>query len=385
MATYKVLFVDDEPNILHALKRQLHRVYQIETATNGYDGLKILRNHPDFAVVLSDLRMPVMNGIEFLAQVREIAPSAVRMMLTGNADLQAAIEAVNEGNIFRFMTKPCPINILTKALEMGVEQHRLISAEKELLEKTLRGSVQVLSEVLEIVNPQAFGRASRIKRFVRDIAYKLAPSECWRIETAAMLSQIGCIILPSETMGKINTGQSFSDEELQVYQQHPFIGSDLISQIPRMEEISEIIVNQEKQYDGGGIPKDSLKGAEIPLGARILKVLLDFDNLEVSGHKRRDALDILKSRSGWYDHQILKELEEIVVGIKAKYDLKSLMPDELSPQMILAENLRTKTGQLMIAKGHQISRPLIARLKNLVQTDVINETIQVLVPLLCDD
>src|SRR5690349_3314098 len=144
----KILLVDDEPNLLSALQRGLRRQFTVETACGGSAGLTILEKWQDFAVVVADMQMPEMNGVQFLAKVRESAPDIVRMMLTGNADQATAMEAVNQGNIFRFLNKPCTVDRLADALNAGVRQHQLITAERDLLENTLRGSIKVLTDIL---------------------------------------------------------------------------------------------------------------------------------------------------------------------------------------------------------------------------------------------
>lgn len=136
--TERILCVDDEPHILEAFQRQFREQFAIETAVGGERALAAIAEHGPFAVVVSDLRMPDMDGIRLLSTIRERAPETVRILLTGYADLQAAIEAVNAGHIFRFLTKPCPSETLAKALEAGLAQYRLITAEKALLEQTLK-------------------------------------------------------------------------------------------------------------------------------------------------------------------------------------------------------------------------------------------------------
>ena len=135
----KTLFVDDDPNILAAFNRYLRNEFTFETASSGQDGLNILEEKGPFAVVVADMRMPNMDGVVFLKKVKENYPNTVRIMLTGNADMQTAVNAVNEGNIFRFLTKPASKEIIINAVTAALEQYRLIMAEKELLEKTFHG------------------------------------------------------------------------------------------------------------------------------------------------------------------------------------------------------------------------------------------------------
>ena len=159
----KILFVDDDANLLAACERNFRRQFQIETAEGGEAGLQKIAERGPFAVVVSDRQMPRMDGIQFLSLVKERAPDTVRIMLTGNADLEGAIKVVNEGNIFRFLTKPCAHEILGKAVADGLTQFRLITAEKELLNKTLSGSIKLLTDILTMMEPRSFGRMQAVR------------------------------------------------------------------------------------------------------------------------------------------------------------------------------------------------------------------------------
>lgn len=376
----KVLFVDDDPNILAAFQRQLRKRFIVETALGGEKGLEAIAGRGPFPVVVSDLRMPVMDGIQFLSRVRAVSPDSVRMMLTGNADLHAAIGAVNEGNIFRFLTKPCAPEMLVAAIEAGIEQYRLITAERELLQKTLRGSIKVLTEVLSLLNPVAFGRATRIARYVKEIALQIQAPRVWQLETAATLSQIGCIILPEEALKKLYRGEPFTPEESQLFNMHPFVASDLLANIPRMQGIAEIIAFQEKHFDGSGIPHEPRSGRDIPLGARILKVVLDFDNLEAGGAPRDGILLELRNRAGYYDPRVLAALEAVIAAEEG-YEVRLVTLAQLMNGMILAQDVSTRDGRLLLARGYQISSTVSARLKNFAEKPGIEEPIRVLVPL----
>ena len=173
----RILLVDDEPNVVEAYHRRFRKQFQIHSALGGQEGLDMLTAQGPFAVVVSDCRMSLMDGIEFLTRVRDLAPETVRMMLTGNTDLDTALEAVNRGEIFRFLTKPCPPDTFANALVAGIRQYQLIHAEKELLEQTLTGSLNALADILSLVDPEAFGRASRLKRYVRKLAQHMRLSD----------------------------------------------------------------------------------------------------------------------------------------------------------------------------------------------------------------
>lgn len=376
----KILFVDDEINILAGFKRQLRKEFAMETALGPEEGLRVLKERGPFAVVVSDLRMPVMDGIEFLANVRKMYPDTVRMVLSGHADLQTAIKAVNEGNIFRFLTKPCHSDTLAKVLTAGITQYRLISAEKELLERTLKGSIKVMTELLSLANPEAFGRSSRIKRYVAQVAKFMGITDSWRLETAAMLSQVGFVILPQETLNKLYRGETLEGEEKELFDRHPVITADLLRNIPRLEEVAKIIQYQEKYFDGTGTPRDEIRGEEIPLGARILKAVLDLDMLNAAGASKKEGLARLGKREGLYDPKVLHAIE-MALGVKQRYEVVSLGVAKLKGGMILGEDVTTEQGKLLISKGQEVSRPLIERLKNVAELARIKEPFRVFVPM----
>ena len=169
----KILFVDDEENVLRGFERALRSQFEMETAVGSQEGLAALASRGPYAVVVSDLRMPVMDGIQFLAEVRKSSPDTVRLILSGNGDFESVVASVNEGSIFQFLTKPCPPDKLRSVLGIALKQYQLITAERELLEETLNGSIGMLTEVLSVVNPLAFSRASRIRTYVRHMANEL--------------------------------------------------------------------------------------------------------------------------------------------------------------------------------------------------------------------
>lgn len=374
--TDKILFVDDDPNLLSGIQRQLRKLFVIETALGGEDGLEAVKSRGPYSVIVSDLRMPGMDGIQFLSRVKKLNSDSVRMMLTGNADLHAAIKAVNEGNIFGFMTKPCPPETLAKALHQGVKQYRLVMSERELLEKTLRGSIKVLSEILALLNPEAFGRASRITRYVHEISVKMGLSGVWEMETAATLSQIGCILFPETVLQKLYRGEPLEGKEMQLYNMRSSIAFDLLAHIPRMKGIAEIIKFQDKCFDGSGIPHDPRSGKDIPHGARILKAVLDFDTLLVRGTSKSEALNQLRKRPGHYDPAVLSALEAVLV-IERGYQIKLIKALELQDTMILDQDLLTSDGRLLVARGYQVSPAMRERLKYWIQSMGILEPIRV--------
>src|SRR5207253_10506440 len=160
--TTKILFLDDDGNLLSAVQRSLRKQFSIDTASQGAAALRQLVDAGPYAVVVADMQMPEMNGLEFLKKAQAAAPDTVRLMLTGNADQKTAVDAVNDGHVFRFLSKPCPPPTLVPALEAGLKQYRLIIAERELLENTLGGAVKVLIEILSVTDPVTFQRSRHL-------------------------------------------------------------------------------------------------------------------------------------------------------------------------------------------------------------------------------
>ncbi|RKZ06160.1 hypothetical protein DRQ05_05230 [bacterium] len=376
----KILCVDDEANILFAYRRQLRKQFKIDTALGGEEGLKAIEAHGPYAVVISDLKMPGMDGIRFLSTVRERSPDTVRVMVTGLADLEAVMSAINEGNIFRFLTKPVDTDVLIKAIDASIEQYRLITAERELLEKTLQGSVKVLTEVLSLVNPVAFSRTFRLKRYVHHICGKLNIQNEWQFDIAAMLSHIGCITLDNVVLEKVYAGQELTSEEAEAYSSHPDIGGKILENIPRLESVAAIIRNQFKPVSEIESSGDS---DDIVLGSKMLRAAVEFDRLITRGESVRAAIAELKENPDQFAPEIVDAMSDIDIG-PGEMTVKSVMVSELGRGMVLDEDVRSKEGILLVAKGQEVSISVLERLKRFSAKGEVEEPIRVLIPAVKD-
>jgi len=374
----KILFVDDDLNILHSFKRNLRKHFNIATASGGEEGLEKLTQDGPFAVVVSDMRMPGMNGTQFLSQVREKYPNTVRILLTGQADMKDAIEVVNQGQIHQFLTKPCPTETLIKVLQNAIRQYRLITAEKELLEKTLKSIIKILVDILAIVNPEAFQRTIRIHKLSEKLARRLNFKQIWQVSVAALLSQVGCVTIPVEILRKKNQGKKLTEFENQIYLKHIQAGHSLIKNIPRLEKIAEAIAYQEKRYNGDGPPPDKRKGEAIPFLSRILKVASDYDALIVAGNSPLEAQRKMHERRYWYDPEVLSALDAEILQAQEGYIIVEIEAKEIKTGMILADDVKTKYGALLIPKGHEISDILRMRILNFAETGNLQEPIRIL-------
>ncbi len=371
----RILCVDDEPNVLQGFERQFRRQFEIQTALGPELGLKTIAETGPFAVVVSDLRMPVMDGIQFLSQVRKSSPDTVRVMLTGQADLSDAIAAVNEGHIFQFLAKPCPSHVLARTLEAALEQYRLITAERELLEQTLHGAIAVLSEILSMVNPPAFSRANRITRYVRHMAQKLALPDIWQYEIAAMLSQIGCVTVPPDVLDKIYTAQPLNAEESKILAAQNQVGHNLLAKIPRLGQVAGMIASQASAWNRGAAAERTATGAHL------LRIASDFDELIMRGSEVASALAKMRGRPE-YNPAFVHAMEEVQVE-ELQSETRLVTLANLRTRMIIHTDVRTKNGLLLLAKGQEVTDSAIARLKSFACTNGIVEPISVMLPYGC--
>ena len=323
--------------------------------------------------------MPGMNGAEFLSIVRQNHPESVRMLLTGQADMEDTISAVNKGRIFRFLSKPCPPETLGSALNEGMELYRLRFAEKELLEKTLKGTIQLLADVLAIMSPDLFSRSTRVRKLAHDIAKHLCIDNLWKVEVAALLSQIGFIGIPEDIREKYRTGKKLDETESYTFFKHIPTGQKLIQNIPRLEEIADAIALQEKHFDGGGYPSQDISGDQIPIISRILKVAQDYELAISLGKSETAAISSMMILPNRYDPDVLEALKTIFTKENDGYIIKEIRPELVVPGMLLAEGVRTKNDLLLVAERQEISETMCVYIQNFADNNNLITPIKILV------
>lgn len=370
----RILCVDDEQNVLDGLQRTLRSIFVVETAIGGRLGLEILQAKGPFVVVTSDLRMPLMDGVEFLSRARALAPDAVRVLLTGQADMESAIGAVNDGNIFRFLCKPCPTGVLVRALMACAEQHRLLTAEKVLLEQTLRGSIKALTDILALTNPAAFGRATRVQRTVAEIMAHFEIAERWPVEVAAMLSQIGYVTLPQRTQDKIYKGEQLTDSESAMVDRVPQVAEQFLASIPRLELVRDILKLYPQDFAGA----EREKIPPLAWGARALRIALDYDVLESERGTQEGLFDILRGRTGLYDPEILEAFAELRDRGKKEAREHELTLRDMKAGMFFGEDVKSAKGLLLIARGQEVTPSLLERIRNFSSELGIREPIRMI-------
>lgn len=375
--TDRILLVDDDTYVLEGYRRSLGREFLLETAVGPQQALPLLEKNGPYAVIVSDMQMPEMSGIQLLSRVKVMSPDTVRVMLTGNADMQTAIDAINEGNIFRFLLKPCAREVMAKTLTAALVQYRLIRAEKDLLEQTLSESVHVLTEVLSLVNPAAFGRAERARRYIRHVVQALDLGNSWQYEVAAMLSQLGCVTLAPETIEAVYKGQPLSANEQAQYAQHPGVAYGLLSRIPRLEPIAWMI-----QHQNEPVPKDDDDDpdlADIRRGAEILRMVLAYEDAIHRGKSRNEAATLLARLNPRVSPKFFGALVSLDPAAEEQ-QVETCPIERLSPGMIIQQEIRAADGTLMISKGQEVTSTVIFRLTNLRSRLAISSSLLVSPP-----
>jgi CheY-like chemotaxis protein len=375
----RVVCVDDDPQVLSGLSLHLRRRYEVETATSGPAALELLARQPQAAVVISDMRMPGMNGAELLAKASLTYPHTTRILLTGHAEVDAAIAAVNHGHVFRFLVKPCPPPELLAAVEAGVELHRQTVLEHTLLEQTLHGSIKMLTEVMSITNPVSFGRAQRVKQLVGSLCDKLELTERWQVEVAAMLSQLSTFTLPPETLEKVYYGATLTPEEQAMLDRAPDVTEQLLSHVPRLELVREILATHLKPYKRPERAAEQTHAqARLQRLSQILRVAVDFDTLEAQGLSSGMALTTLKGRADQYEPQVLAAFLGMYGQRKEGDKIRDISVGALRSGMVLAADVKMATGTLFVARGYEITPAFLERVRNF-RPGSVREPIKVLI------
>lgn len=310
----KILFVDDDPKILTSFKRMFGRDHDLAIAEGGAAALGVLAAEGPFALVVSDLKMPAMDGIEFLNRVKDAYPDTVRMVLTGYADQQNAIDAINEGYIFRFLVKPCKKEQLEKAILSGLEQHRLIQAGKELyglkrLKKAMLGILLGLTTLVEARDPYTAGHQRRVTDLSRRIGERMGLGEesLNGLCMAAMVHDIGKVYVPAEFLNKPGR---LSDAEFNIIKSHPQVGFDILDPIDFPWPIGKIVYQHHERLDGSGYPL-GLSGDAIRIEARIMAVA-DVVDAMAAHRPYRASLGVKKA------------LQEIAANRGKSYDAEAV-------------------------------------------------------------
>ena len=357
----RLLCVDDDAAVLDGLALTLRRSFDVTTAESAVEALRLL-DAQDYPIVMSDMRMPRMSGAELLAEVRKRHPDSVRLLLTGYADMEAAASAVNEGQVFRFLIKPCTPPVLLRALQDASAQYRLVTAERELLERTLRGTVQALAEVLSLTDAVAYGHAISVQKLALALAQHLALAPLWPLELAALLAPLGRVSLPPEIHHKEQRGDPLTTSERAALAQVAEVTLGLLAPISRLEPVRSVLRNASRS--GADIASQSEDERHWQRCGRVLKLATDYVDRESRGDSVGIALAEMRARHA-DEPELLAVLERLKGAEADNVEIRSLPVRLLQTGMVLCDDLYTQAGQRLVPRGFTVNAGLVERIRNL--------------------
>jgi response regulator RpfG family c-di-GMP phosphodiesterase len=296
----RILCVDDEPQILESLRDTLRRRFDVVSTTNGFEALRMLVAEP-FPVVLSDMRMPKLHGSRFLTLAREHAPDTVRLLLTGQSTLEDAVTAVNDGQIFRFLVKPCATPDLIAALDAAVAHYDANATDRSVRAQILMGTMEALFAMATTVDPSAAARAERVRRYALTLVPHAAGAvQPAIVERAVQLAQLGSISLSPDTRAHLSGGRRITPEQATQLEHAAAASERFLAAIPQLEPERSILMHLTKPF-----VRTEHGVAGTPAAARILRIAIDFDLLEAQGIPVDKALESMQARPDWYDSALL--------------------------------------------------------------------------------
>jgi CheY-like chemotaxis protein len=361
--TSRILFVDDEQNLLNGIERRLAGQFDLATANSGPAALALMESGGPFAVVVTDMRMPKMDGVQFIKEARSRWPDTVYIMLTGNQDQATAIQALNEGHVFRFLTKPCQSADLTKAVEAGLRQFQLETGEKELLQKTFCGAVSVLTDVLALSHPNIFSRTERIEQNCLALQDELGLGDHWEYKLAAKVGLLGFALLPESERANVDMGTQLGGVVSDQLRRAAATGQRLIERIPRLATVAKIIGRQ-PDVDGSvviQIPRTD--EAKANMGATLLRVAMLWDDVARQGLHGLEAIEELRRSLP----KLSREMADALLAIPEE-DINEMGVDillrDLKEGMVLCDDVVSDNGSMLIRKGRRLTWTVIERLYN---------------------
>jgi response regulator RpfG family c-di-GMP phosphodiesterase len=403
-APWTILCVDDEPNILSSLRRALRNPqYRVLTAPGGHEAIAIMEAAPA-DLVISDMRMPGMDGAQLLGQIRRRWPRTMRILLTGYADVNSTIAAINEGQIYRYVNKPwddgelqvtvaqalerlalerekARLEALTQAqneelrsfnaqLELRVEQRTAeVTQANDKLKRNYMTSIKVFANLIELRGSQLVGHGRRLADSTRQVAKAMGcnSEDTQTVFVAALLHDIGLIGLSDEMLAK--PVPKLTADELALYRKHPVLGEQSLLALDDMQPVAALIRSHHERFDGQGFP-DALAGADIPLGARILAVADAYDDL-LNGHMGAAGLKtaqvrtlMMHGRGLQFDPEVLDVFLHINQPSAPQPPAPLLMTTEaLQPGMVLAADLISREGVVLLATDHVLTADTIRRIR----------------------
>lgn len=324
---YKVLIVDDEPDNLALLYRTLRQDYDVVKSGSPLEALKILEERNEFALILSDHKMPEMDGVEFLKRASLINETVVKILVTAYSDAKILIDAINQAKIYRYVKKPYTPDELLHVVQTSLEYYQLKVDNDKLiadLKDLFSGTIKAIIEALDAKDSNTLGRSKRVSFYSARIAQamNLSSSEVGKIELAGLLHDIGMIGVAEEIMNKT---EHLTQDEYEEVKKHVAHSVKILEDIKQLGEVIEVVRYHHERYDGKGYPH-GLKGEQIPVGARIIAVADAYDSM-ISKRAYRDAKNcneaiasLEETAGSQLDPDILKVFKEILPEVNASLE-----------------------------------------------------------------
>ncbi|MGE4296633.1 MAG: HD domain-containing phosphohydrolase [Desulfovibrionaceae bacterium] len=347
----KLLLVSVDAAFREEAKAALSDRFALLVTDSAEKALAAMERERGCTIVMSGLTLPGMDGVTFLSEMRRRQPQVMRLLVSGNGTFEIAMRAINVAQVHRYLVKPITPLQLSEAADDALQTYEQIQGEAAQLKATLNGSVRLLVEVLELTNPAAMGRSTRTSERIKQLGQELGVRPRWPLDLASLLSQLGCVALPSEILEKLDTGEDLTKEEMQIFTTHPSIAAHLLQNIPSMGQVAEIVRNQTAPCT-----------ANPPLGARILRVCLDLDHLERKRVPTAKALDAMRAHPERYDQAVVDALARML-GETAMVCCQMIPVAELRPGMVMLSDMVTKAGLKLLLKGQRLSEASHLRLQ----------------------
>ncbi|MCF7762869.1 MAG: response regulator [Verrucomicrobia bacterium] len=341
------------------------------SADDTIDSLNELK--PDLVLMDIDLEGS-MDGVEAGTEIHR--RFGIPIVFTTGHDDEPTISKAVESGAFGYVCKPYSVQELESAIEMALYRVARDREREEILENSVGGGIKILMEILSVVDPESFVRGQKLGVLIRDFAGALGISPTWELEVGALVSHIGHVMIPGSVIAKHRLRTPLNSVENALLTRSPEFGYELLMHVPRLEPIARMVLYQNKQFDGSGFPDDPVSGPDIPIGSRMLRVLGDYVDLEISGTSRAQALAIMNGAAGRYDPKILREAIRCVIDVPPK-GARPVTFRELKIGDCLVAPVETEDGVVMVAAGQTITPVCLRRLGNLETVSGIKEPIYV--------
>jgi len=357
----QILCIDDDEDLLEGLTLSLRKFGEVHVANRGEVGLLKAAELPRLALVICDMRMPGLSGAETLAKFRVQFPTVTRVLLTGFTELDAAIAAVNQGNLFRFLSKPVAPSDLQQSVTDALAHHQLLESEKELLNQTLRGSVEALATALSMSSPAVFGLARRTRDLAASCAQILFGESLWSLDTAALLLNLGLVGLSTELQERYLAAVELDDTEEKLVAEGYQGTLSLLAPIPRLEQVRDIIRLAEPRARQP-LESPSALHSRLELMAEIIAAVNQFVRLDAFDSTPLATLAVMRDRY-LVREPVMRALTQVVVAAGRDERLEMLTVHQLREGMQLSKSLYTASGMLLAPAGYDITEAFLLRLR----------------------